>query len=81
MYSCTLRLISALDGVGGQSHAPTALPPGKDTVILVEKVGLAQGPVWKVEENFAQTGIRSPYSPGQNELSRPQKMHINLREM
>jgi hypothetical protein len=28
-YSCTLSLISALDGVGGQHHAPTALLPGK----------------------------------------------------
>jgi len=29
MYSSTLPLTSALDGVGGQSHAPAALPPGK----------------------------------------------------
>ena len=28
-YSCTLSLTSALDGVGGQRHAPAALPPGK----------------------------------------------------
>ena len=28
-YSCTLSLTSALDGVGGQGHAPAALPPGK----------------------------------------------------
>jgi len=28
-YSCTPSLISALDGVGGQGHAPAALPPGK----------------------------------------------------
>ena len=28
MYSSTLSLTSALDGVGGQSHAPAALPPG-----------------------------------------------------
>ena len=26
MYSCTLSLTSALDGVCGQRHAPTALP-------------------------------------------------------
>jgi hypothetical protein len=26
-YSCTLSLKSALDGVGGQRHAPAALPP------------------------------------------------------
>jgi hypothetical protein len=29
MYSSTLSLISALDGVSGQSHAPAVLPPGK----------------------------------------------------
>ena len=28
MYSSTLSLTSVLDGVGGQRHAPTALPPG-----------------------------------------------------
>ena len=28
-YSSTLSLNSALDGVGGQRHAPTALTPGK----------------------------------------------------
>ena len=26
-YNCTLSLTSALDGVGGQRHAPAALPP------------------------------------------------------
>jgi len=29
MYSSTLSLTSALGGVGGQRHAPAALPPGK----------------------------------------------------
>ena len=29
MYNSTLPLTSALDGVGGQGHAPAALPPGK----------------------------------------------------
>ena len=28
MYSSTLSLTSALDGVGGQRHAPPALPLG-----------------------------------------------------
>jgi len=27
-----ISLTSALDGVGGQRHAPAALPPGKDPV-------------------------------------------------
>jgi len=29
MYSSTISLTSALDGVGGQRHAPAALPPEK----------------------------------------------------
>jgi len=29
MYSYTLSLTSALDGVSGQRHASAALPPGK----------------------------------------------------
>jgi hypothetical protein len=36
-------------GVGGQRHAPAALPPG--------------GPVWTGAENLAPTGIRSPDRP------------------
>jgi len=28
MCSCTISLTSALDGVGGQRHAPAALSPG-----------------------------------------------------
>ena len=31
MYSSTLSLTSALDGVGGQRHAPVVLTPGKRT--------------------------------------------------
>jgi len=29
MYSSTLSLTSALDGVGDERHAPAAIPPGK----------------------------------------------------
>jgi len=29
MYSSTLSLTSALDGVGGQRHAPASLPRGR----------------------------------------------------
>jgi len=37
-YSCTLSLTSALDGVGGQRHAPTALPPGEDIYRQLENL-------------------------------------------
>jgi len=42
-YSSTLPLTSALDGVGGQRHAPTALPPGKTRYPLYRRLGGAQG--------------------------------------
>ena len=42
-YSPTLSLASALDGVGGQRHAPAALPPGKTRYPLYRRLGGAQG--------------------------------------
>ena len=50
-------------GVGGQHHAPAALPPGKDPLPIVQEVGQAPGPVWNGEKNLASTGIRSPDHP------------------
>jgi len=40
MYSCTLSLTSALEGVGGQRHAQAALPPGKKPDIQWQIRGL-----------------------------------------
>ena len=42
-YSSTLSLTSELDGVGGQCHAPTALPPGKTQYQLYRRMGGPQG--------------------------------------
>jgi len=39
--------------VGGQRHAPAALPPGKDPVPIVQEAGWAPGPVWIGAENLA----------------------------
>ena len=50
-------------GVGGQRHAPAALPPGKDPVPTVQEAGWAPGPVWTGAENIASTVIRSPDRP------------------
>jgi hypothetical protein len=47
-------------GVGGQLHAPAALPPGKTWYPLYRRLG---GPVWTGAENLATTGIRSPDRP------------------
>ena len=51
--------------VGGQRHAPAALPPGKDPVPTVQEAGWAPGPVWKGAENIApqRDSIRGPSSP------------------
>ena len=51
MYSCTLSLTSALDGLGGQRHSPVILPPGKTRRLLYRRVGGTQGrsgPVRKI---------------------------------
>jgi hypothetical protein len=42
MCSSTLSLTSALDGVGGQRHAPAALPPGKTWYPLYRRLGRPQ---------------------------------------
>jgi hypothetical protein len=44
-YSYTLSLTSALDGVGGQSHASAVLPPGKRAVPTEQEAGWDSGPV------------------------------------
>jgi hypothetical protein len=53
-------MTSALDGVGGQRHAPAAFTSGKDPLPIVEEAGWPPGPVWIGAENLAITGIRSP---------------------
>ena len=54
-------------GVGGQRHAPAALPPGKTPVPIVQEAGWAPRPVWRGAENLAPTGIRSPNRPARSE--------------
>jgi hypothetical protein len=39
MCNPTLSLTSALDGVGGQSHAPAALPPGRTRYPFYRRLG------------------------------------------
>jgi hypothetical protein len=43
MCSFTLSLTSALDGAGGQRHAPAALRPGKTQYPLCRRLGEPQG--------------------------------------
>ena len=62
-YTSTLYLSLVLDGVGGQRHAPTTLPPGNDLVPIAQKAGLAPGPVWMCVKNLVPTGIPKLSSP------------------
>ena len=54
-------------GLGGQRHAPDALPPEKNPVPIVQEAGWAPGTVWTGAENLAPTGIRSPDRPARSE--------------
>ena len=53
MYSCTLPLTSALDGVGSQRHVPGRFTLRKDPVPTVQEAGWALGSVWTHAENLA----------------------------
>ena len=55
-------MTTALEGGDGVSVAPRPFfTPWKDPVPIVQEAGWAPGPVWTGAENFAPTGIRSPY--------------------
>ena len=68
-------------GVGGQHHAPAALPPGKIPVTIVQEAGWASGPILTGAENLATTGIRSPDRPARREslyrLRYPGRLKLN----
>jgi hypothetical protein len=53
-------------GVGGQHHAPVALPPGMTRYQLYRRLG-SPGPVWTGMEDIAPTEIRSPDRPARSE--------------
>ena len=54
-------------GVGGQHHAPTALPPGKTRYPLYSRLGGPQGRSGRVRKISPSTGIRSPDRPAPSE--------------
>jgi hypothetical protein len=56
-YSSTLSITSALHVLGGQRHAPAALPPERDPVPIVQEAGWAPGQVWTGAENLAPPGF------------------------
>ena len=51
-------------GVGGQRHAPAALPPGKARYPLCRRLGGPQGRFWAGAENLAphRDAIHGPSS-------------------
>ena len=56
MYSSILSLTSALYGVGGQRHAPTALPTG-NRYPLYKRLGGPQGRYGRVRKISPPTGF------------------------
>jgi hypothetical protein len=56
-------------GVGGQRHAPAALPLERDPVPIVQQAAWAPGPVWTGAENLPPPAflIRSPDRPARSE--------------
>ena len=72
--------------VGGQQHAPAALPSGKTRYPLYRGLGGPQGQVWTGVENLAPTGIRSPDRPVRSESlyrlrypGRPEYINTSLK--
>jgi hypothetical protein len=57
MYDSTLPSTSALDGVGGQCHAPAALPPGNTRYPLYRRVGGPQNRCGRVRKISPPTGF------------------------
>jgi len=56
-YSYTLSLTSALEGVGGQLHAPAALHPGKSRHPLYRSLGGPQGRYGRVRKILPPLGF------------------------
>ena len=54
-------------GVGGQRHAPAALPPGKTRYPLFRRLGGPQSRSGRVRKISPLTGIRSPDRPARSE--------------
>jgi hypothetical protein len=67
MYSSTVTLTSALDGVGWLTPRAGHLTPGSDPVRLVQEPGSGPGSVWTAAECLDPTGIRSVDRPSRSE--------------
>ena len=84
-YRPTLSLTSVLDGVGGQRHAPAALPPGKTQYLLYRRLSGPQGRSGRVRKISPPPGFDpGPSSPQRvaipTEISRPLPPKCNLHK-
>ena len=57
MYSSTLPSTSVLDGMGGQRHAPAALPPRKTQYPSYRRLGGPQGLSGQVQKILPPPGF------------------------
>ena len=71
----TLSLTSAIDGVGCQSYAPAALPPGNDPVPIVQQAGCERKTSPPPE--FDPRTVQPLVSRYTDQLSRP--THFSLK--
>jgi hypothetical protein len=67
MYSSTLSLTSALDGVGRQLHASADLPSGNARYPLYKKLGRPLGWSGRLGKISPLTGILSPDRPARSQ--------------
>jgi len=65
-YRSTLSLTSELDVVGGQRHAPAALPPGMTPGTHYTGGWVGPGAAWKGARNLFHTGIPFPDLPARS---------------
>jgi len=78
MYSSTLTLTSALDGVGGQRHASATLPPGKTRYTYYKRLRGPQGRSGR-ERKILPNWNRSPDCPACSESPYPLRYAVFLK--
>jgi hypothetical protein len=84
VYSSTLFLTLALDGVGGQRHAPAALPPGKTRYSLYGRLVGPQDRSERVRKISPPARIPTPGRPTRNKslhrvrLTVPHMIQMNV---
>jgi hypothetical protein len=73
------QVTRALDEVGSQCHAPTALLPEKTRYPLYRRLGGPQGRSGQVRKLSPPTGIRSPNRPARSYLIQSKPAHVTRK--